>query len=991
MSWYPEVLNGSVRRVVATAQNGLEVIRLGGLETEARPSQFRVVEREPMFRLRRYFADEATDGSRPPIVLVPPMMMSADVYDVAQDQGAVGVLHAMGLDPWVVDFGSPDSEDGGWNRTLADHVVAISDIIDRVHEHTGRDVHLAGYSQGGMFCYQAAAYRRCKNLASVITFGAPVDTLAALPLGIPEGVATRAADFLADHVFTRLSIAGWMARTGFQLLDPVKTAKSRLDFLRQLHDREALLPREQQRRFLATEGWVAWSGPAVAELLKQFIVHNRMMSGGFVIQERLVTLAELSCPILAFVGEVDDIGQPVAVRGIRKAAPRAEVFESTLRAGHFGLVVGSAAATQTWPTAGEWVRWREGLGPRPETVDEMTYEDQPATETGVSVSDRILHTGASIAEVGVGITRGVLDITSHTMRGTRELSAEAIRVLPRLARLGQIQPHTTISLGKLLAEAGAKSPKGECFLFDDRVYTNEAVNTRIDNVVRGLISTGVRPAERIGVLMETRPSALIAIAALSRIGAVVVMLPPTADLSASVRLGGVQTIITDPDNLRSATSLGVDVLVLGGGESRVLDTEPNSATIDLEKIDPSKVKLPAWYRPNPGRAQELAFVLLSRSGGHLEAKHITNHRWALSAFGTATAANLGRGDTVYSIAPLYHSSVLLATLGGAIAGGSRIALTRGLDPAQFAAEVHRYGVTVVAYTWTMMRELVNCEDLPIGPGNPIRLFIGSGMPRGLWLRTMERFEPAQVLEFYASTEGAVVLANVSGAKPGSKGRPLPGSTPVRIAAYDPIRGEYLVDEQGLVRECGVGEVGLLLGHATHNEAISGAMRGVFGAGDAWVPTEHLFTMDADGDFWMMDEKDAVVRAKRGPVFGQPIVDALGGIERVDNAVAYGVAVGDEELAVAALTLLPDSSLSAVDLADALADLDPAQRPDLIHVVPEIAISNSYRPRRSALKAAGLPKPGVRSWYYDPEKDGYRRLTRAVIAELKEQGSRALTG
>ncbi|MFD4180735.1 alpha/beta fold hydrolase, partial [Rhodococcus sp. NPDC058514] len=289
MSWYPEVLNGSVRRIVATAQNGLEVIRLGGLETESRPSQFRVVEREPMFRLRRYFADEDADGSRPPVVLVPPMMMAADVYDVAQEQGAVGVLHAMGLDPWVVDFGSPDTEDGGWNRTLADHVVAISDIIDRVYEHTGRDVHLGGYSQGGMFCYQAAAYRRCKNLASVITFGAPVDTLAALPFGIPEGVATRAADLLADHVFNRLSIAGWMARTGFQLLDPVKTAKSRIDFLRQLHDREALLPREQQRRFLATEGWVAWSGPAVAELLKQFIVHNRMMSGGFVIQERMVT------------------------------------------------------------------------------------------------------------------------------------------------------------------------------------------------------------------------------------------------------------------------------------------------------------------------------------------------------------------------------------------------------------------------------------------------------------------------------------------------------------------------------------------------------------------------------------------------------------------------------------------------------------------------------------------------------------------------------
>ena len=37
-------------------------------------------------------------------------------------------------------------------RNLADHVVALSEAIDTVKEATGRDVHLAGYSQGGMFC-----------------------------------------------------------------------------------------------------------------------------------------------------------------------------------------------------------------------------------------------------------------------------------------------------------------------------------------------------------------------------------------------------------------------------------------------------------------------------------------------------------------------------------------------------------------------------------------------------------------------------------------------------------------------------------------------------------------------------------------------------------------------------------------------------------------------------------------------------------------------
>ena len=82
-----------------------------------------------------------------------------------------------------------------------------------------------------------------------------------------------------------------------------------------------------------------------------------MMSGGFAVNGQMVTLTDITCPILAFVGEVDDIGQPAAVRGIRQAAPNAEVFEYLIRTGHFGLVVGSRAAKESWPTVAEWVRW----------------------------------------------------------------------------------------------------------------------------------------------------------------------------------------------------------------------------------------------------------------------------------------------------------------------------------------------------------------------------------------------------------------------------------------------------------------------------------------------------------------------------------------------------------------------------------------------------------------------------------------------------------
>ena len=193
----------------------------------------------------------------------------------------------------------------------------------------------------------------------MITFGSPVDTAAAMPLGIPEGVASRVANVLADSTLARNAVPAWMSRLGFRMLDPVKAARQQVDFVRQLHDREALLPRERQRRFLQADGWVAWPGPALADFMRQFIAHNRMLEGGFVIDDRLVTLADIDCPILTVVGEVDELAPAPAVRAIVRAAPRAEIFELALTAGHFGLVVGSASNATTWPTVAAWTRWRD--------------------------------------------------------------------------------------------------------------------------------------------------------------------------------------------------------------------------------------------------------------------------------------------------------------------------------------------------------------------------------------------------------------------------------------------------------------------------------------------------------------------------------------------------------------------------------------------------------------------------------------------------------
>ena len=985
----PRTITAPVSRVGAAAQNALEVARFGGLETDDEPAPYQVVAEERVFRLRRYFP--GTDQGAPTVLLVPPLMLAADVYDVSRRSSAVTILHEHGIDPWVIDFGAPEHEKGGLERTLGDHVLAVSEAVDRVRAETGRDVHLGGYSQGGMFVYQVAAYRRNDGLASLITFGSPVDTRQGAPFGIPGRFAVEVAELLS-LLFRGGGVPAWFSRNGFLLLDPVKTARNRIEFLLQLHDREALLPRERQRRFLEAEGWVAWPGPALAEFVTQFVAHNRMLEGGFVIEDRLLSLADIAVPVLSVVGTVDEIAPAGGVRAIRQAAPRADVYELDLQAGHFGLVVGSISSAVTWPTVAAWAQWRSGTGELPDNVKRIP--DDGTVELVPEVGNRVGYGVELATTVGVDAARSAFGLAERAVRGARGLTREAAAQLPRLARLQQIQPNTRVSLGLLVEERRLKAPRDVFFLFEDRAYDAREVGERVDNVVRGLLSIGVRQGEHVGVLMSARPSALAAVAAINRIGAVAVLMRPDGDLRREATLGQIERIVADPERAGLASELeGIETFVLGGGGAP-RDLGIARAT-DMEQIDPSAVTPPEWYRPDPGRAGDLAFIVFSGEGEYTRASRITNRRWAQSAFGTASAAALSPADTVYSVTPVYHPSGLMMSIGGAIAGGARLAVARRFDVATFWEEVRRYGVTVASYTWTMLDAVVDASPQPAERHHPLRLFIGSGMPRSLWARVEERFKPARVVEFYASTEAGAILVNVRGAKLGSMGRPLPGSADVRIAVYDLETEGLALDRAGFAQRCAVDEVGMLLARVSPGELLSiTPLRSLFERGDAWVVTGDLFRRDADGDYWRVDGAGDVIDTDQGPVFTTPIRDALGAIPAVDLALAYGIPreADEHEIAVAVVTLRADRELTARQVSRALGVIDREQRPALVHVVDRIPVTTWFRPMSQELRAAGIPEPGEgkQAWYLDASGQTYRNLTTTARQRLMRPASATRT-
>jgi putative long chain acyl-CoA synthase len=477
------------------------------------------------------------------------------------------------------------------------------------------------------------------------------------------------------------------------------------------------------------------------------------------------------------------------------------------------------------------------------------------------------------------------------------------------------------------------------------------------------------------------------VAAINRLGAVAVLISPntaTEQLPRVLDLAETEAIVVDPESAaRVREHFAGGVYVLGGagegGSSRGLPDH----VIDMEQIDPEGVVLPGWYRPNPGRARDLALVFVT-SGRHEapRATRITNRRWAFSALGAAAAATLTSRDTVYCCLPLHHPSGSLVAVGSALVGGARLALASVFEPPIFWEEVRRYGVTVVYYAGEMCRRLVDAPSVIGEKNNPVRLFAGSGLRQDVWRQLVDRFGPVGVLELYASTEANAVLANTAGRKVGSVGRPLPGSPDVAVAAWSFPDDDFVRDAGGRLLRARIDEPGMLL--ARLDTARGGSdlahidprrlLHDAFAPGDVWFVTGDFMRVDVEGDHWFFDRAGAVIRTAGGEVASTRIEDALYAASCVALCIAVGLpepsidsASGDGTATpVCAISLQPGEPIQLEALSDAIFTLPDYARPQRLRVVTELPLTGGYRPVKAPVRGYDFGDgPSVYRW--DPRE------------------------
>jgi long-chain acyl-CoA synthetase len=475
--------------------------------------------------------------------------------------------------------------------------------------------------------------------------------------------------------------------------------------------------------------------------------------------------------------------------------------------------------------------------------------------------------------------------------------------------------------------------------FEGEWHSSGQLHDRAARVARGLRDLGVRPGDRVAVIMANCPEVGVTYAAVWRAGGVVtpiVFLVSAVELRHILLDSGAVAVVTTSELLPKVTeALGehaIHTLVVGGNFG------------DLEAREP----LPIQNRT----ADELAALLYTggttgRSKG-VALSHANLGHAGASSRQVSHVPGLTRGITAL---PLSHAFGLLVTVGGyQVPEPSSMILQRWFEPQSFlrlAAELEAQTAAVVPSMLVMLLGHP-LEELDLS-----RLaFVFSGaapLSRAVAEEFQRRVPSATVLEGYGCTETSGIISSTPPAapRPGTVGKAVPNVT-IRIVGLN--GADLPAGEDG---EIVVSGPQVMLGYWNAEPGDGAAAGGVEAPPGGWFHTGDIGRVDADGYLTIVDRmKDLIIRGGYN-VYPRDVEDVL--LEHPDVFMAAVVGRPDERLGeevVAFVSLNDGASASTTDLVAFAKDRLAAHKyPRDVRIVAAIPLTSVGKLDRKRLRAA----------------------------------------
>ena len=384
----------------------------------------------------------------------------------------------------------------------------------------------------------------------------------------------------------------------------------------------------------------------------------------------------------------------------------------------------------------------------------------------------------------------------------------------------------------------------EALVAPGRSITYEALHGLVCRFAAGLRGLGVRPEERVALVLFDTVELVATLLAAMRIGAIPLPLNsllPGRDLALTVAEARARVAVVSAERATVAAEL-VDgapelerVIVAGEGEAPALAGAAVGRWDELAAADPAAGGPHATWDDSPG-------FWLCTSGTTGRPK-LAMHRHAdlrITAEGYAREVlDIGPDDRCFSVAPLFHAYGLGNALGFPLSVGATAILeaARPPKPDRVAEVVQAEQPTLFFSVPTFYAALLDA-DLPEDTFRSVRHGVSAGeaLPAELFTRFRERFG-VEILDGIGSTEMTHIYVS------NRPGRCRPGSSGTVVGGYR-VR---LTDDGG--NEVGPGTPGQLwvsgdsaaTGYWCRTEATRASFQGEwFRSGDMYIESEDGF-------------------------------------------------------------------------------------------------------------------------------------------------------
>ena len=461
-----------------------------------------------------------------------------------------------------------------------------------------------------------------------------------------------------------------------------------------------------------------------------------------------------------------------------------------------------------------------------------------------------------------------------------------------------------------------------------------ALHRRVERLAAGLAASGVRPGQRVGLLVEPSADLTAAVYAVWRAGAVIVVADKGLGLRGmrrALRSAAVDHVVCSTAGLAAARLMGLPASRIATGSVRAVPRRVLGAVSTLQQLEDAGRDAPAPVVPS-GDA-DCAVLFTSGATGPAKGVVYTRRQAAAQlALVRATYRLTAEDRLVAAFAPF-------ALLGPALGIGTAvpdidITAPGSLTATDLAAAVSAVGATVVFASPAALRRVVaTASDLTAGQRSAlggVRLLMSAGapVPASLLESLREVLPSAESHTPYGMTE-ALPVTDVSAAEVAAAGsgegvcvgRPLAG-VDVRVSPLGPdgaADGE-LTDTPGVT-----GEVCVRAPHVKDRYDALWATERAASRPAGWHRTGDVGHLDAAGRLWIEGRLPHVVTTADGPVTPVGIEQRAEQVPGVSAAAAVGVGPPGGQVVV--VVVVPDRTggrrssrrlrVAGPDLADAV--------------------------------------------------------------------------